>query len=113
MRLRDIWRALRTPLVGPFQPLNRPKVEINQRLIERQLAAAARRPLAIFGVELVHHVHAGHHAAPDGVLAIQERRRLEADEKLAVGTVRVVGTRRQRDVTDRRGAENVQCRPAF
>src|SRR6185437_12439116 len=38
-------------------------------------------------------LHAGRDLAEDGVLAVEERRRLEADEKLAVAAVGIAGAR--------------------
>ena len=39
------------------------------------------------GLDLVDKFHSGYHTSPYGVLPVKERRRCEADEKLAVGTV--------------------------
>src|SRR5215831_16045126 len=44
-------------------------------------------------LDLVHVLHALDHLAPDGVLPVQERCIVEADEELAVGAVRVLCTR--------------------
>jgi hypothetical protein len=44
MKLRELFNALRRPLVGPYQPLRRPAYPVNERLIARQIAAAAARP---------------------------------------------------------------------
>src|ERR1700741_3694781 len=53
-------------------------------------AAVAVGIALLDGVDVL---HAGCHLAEDGVLAVEEGRRLEADEELAVAAVRVVGAR--------------------
>src|SRR3954467_14645489 len=54
----------------------------------RPLDAAVAAGAAL---DLVHRIHAVHHPAPDGVLAIEARGRGEHDEELAVAAVRVGG----------------------
>src|SRR4029453_7338496 len=44
-------------------------------------------------LDLVDVLHAGRHLAPDGVLAVEERRIVEADEELAVAGIRARGAR--------------------
>src|SRR6185437_14404515 len=52
---------------------------------------ADRAALARAALDRVDRFHAGGDLAPDRVFAVEERRRLEADEELAVAAVRIVG----------------------
>src|SRR4051812_703909 len=86
-------RNLLLPLIGVRRDLH---LDDLVRVADSAIAAL----VALF--DRVDMLHAGDDIAPDRVLPVEKRRRLEADEELAVGAVRVLGAGHRHGAADMR-----------